>query len=38
MRPMSMFDHAPEKAGDFFVRHKPEYLKMFYGTEDVTPL
>ena len=22
----------------FFVRHNPDYLKMFYGTEAVTPL
>ena len=35
---MSIFDQAPEKTGDFFVRHKPEYLRMFFGTEDVTPL
>lgn len=32
------FDLAPEKTGDFFARHNPEYLHMFYGTDKVTPL
>ena len=34
---MSMFDTAPAKTGDTFVRHNPNYLKMFFGTEQVTP-
>ncbi len=34
---MSMFDTAPAKTGDTFVRHNPNYLKMFYGTDQVTP-
>jgi len=35
---MSMFDHAPAKTGDHFVRHNPTYLNMFYGTTDVMPM
>ncbi|MEM9632122.1 MAG: aminotransferase class I/II-fold pyridoxal phosphate-dependent enzyme [Pseudomonadota bacterium] len=35
---MSLFDTAPAKTGDYFVRHNPKYLRMFYGTEDVTPM
>ena len=34
---MSKFDTAPAKTGDTFVRHNPNYLKMFYGTDQVTP-
>ncbi len=34
---MSIFDTAPAKTGDTFVRHNPNYLKMFYGTDQVTP-
>lgn len=34
---MSKFDVAPAKTGDTFVRHNPNYLKMFYGTDQVTP-
>lgn len=34
---MSKFDIAPAKTGDSFVRHNPKYLKMFYGTDQVTP-
>ena len=34
---MSIFDTAPTKTGDTFVRHNPNYLKMFYGTDQVTP-
>ena len=32
------FDQAPATTGDWFVRHQPAYLQMFYGTEDVTPM
>lgn len=35
---MSRFDKAPAKTGDTFVRHDPNFLKMVFGTEDVTPL
>ena len=34
---MSMFDTAPARTGDHFVRHNPKYLEMFYGTDQVTP-
>ncbi|MGC3940732.1 hypothetical protein ACOTTU_23270 [Roseobacter sp. EG26] len=34
---MSKFDTAPAKTGDTFARHNPKYLKMFYGTDQVTP-
>ncbi len=34
---MSIFDTAPAKTGDTFVRHNPNYLTMFYGTDQVTP-
>ena len=34
---MSIFDTAPAKTGDNFVRHNPNYLKMFYGIDQVTP-
>ena len=35
---MSIFDTAPAKTGDTFVRHNPNYLNIFYGTDQVTPL
>jgi cysteine-S-conjugate beta-lyase len=35
---MSIFDQAPAKTGDHFVRHNPKYLNMFYGTDDVMPM
>lgn len=35
---MTNFDQAPAKTGDFFVRHNPKYLNMFYGTDDVMPM
>ncbi|MEM9439070.1 MAG: hypothetical protein AAGA73_01350 [Pseudomonadota bacterium] len=35
---MSIFDAAPERTGDKFVRYDPKFLKMVFGTENMTPL
>lgn len=35
---MNQFDIAPDKSGDTFVRHNPNYLNMIFGTTDVTPM
>ncbi len=35
---MSLFDTAPAKSGDTFVRHDPNFLNMVFGTKEVTPL
>ncbi|WP_298922555.1 aminotransferase class I/II-fold pyridoxal phosphate-dependent enzyme [uncultured Roseobacter sp.] len=35
---MTLFDIAPAKTGDTFVRHDPKFLDMVFGTDQVTPL
>ena len=35
---MTLFDTAPAKTGDTFVRHDPSFLNMVFATDQVTPL